>query len=417
MSAAQLHKLFRHFPSATLAGAVSLLLLSLVTMAPCQAGELHELNGLISNGGYALKKNGQTVFSKNLKTRFVPASTIKLLTSLAAIKILGPQYRFHTRIYYDREHKTLYIKGSGDPFLVSEKVDEIAAAIAGKGIEEIQDIVLDDSTFSLEHKETNGADQTTNPYNANCSALAVNFNALPISVIQGAKVTSPEQQTPYLSIMGQIGTDLSSGYHRVNIDAYPRCSSLPNGLLYSGQLFSALLARHGVSVNGAIKKGMVPPFIPLLHHYIAKETVQDLVKATLRSSNNFMANQLFLAVGVKQYGFPATWRKSRRAINNFIKTTLELDENDIRIDEGSGLSTKNAISPKAMLKILEHFKPFANLVPVKYGVRMKSGTLRDSGVFAYAGYITKGEQLNPFVILLNQKRNGRDKILKVLYRQ
>ena len=417
MIAVRLHMLLRRTFLYSVAGAVFLLFSSLLPATSCQARELQELNSIISNGGYALNKNGRTVFSKNLRKRFIPASTIKLLTGLAAIKILGPYYRFHTRIYFDKEYKTLYIKGSGDPYLVSEKVDEITAAIAAKGIVEIQDIVLDDSVFALEYAETKGADQTTKPYNANCSALAVNFNALPLDVLHKARVKSPEQQTPYLPIMGQIGKELPSGYHRVNIDAFPRYSLLSNGLLYTGQLFTALLARHGVKVEGTIKQGQVPPLTPLLYHYIAKETVRDLVKASLRSSNNFMTNQLYLSVGVKQYGFPATWKKSQKAMTVFSQTALGLDKNDIHIEEGSGLSKKNKISPEAMIQILEYFRPYADLVPIKYGVRMKSGTLRESGVFAYAGYVTKGTRLNPFVIMLNQKRNGRDRILKVLHRQ
>jgi serine-type D-Ala-D-Ala carboxypeptidase/endopeptidase (penicillin-binding protein 4) len=415
--AVRLHKLLRNTFSAPVSGAVFFISLSFFLSITCHSRELPEINKYISNGGYALTKNGKTVYSKNLRDAFIPASTIKLITSLAAIEILGPDFHFHTYIYFNQKSKTLYIKGSGDPYLVSEKVHEIIKDIAAKGILVIHDIVLDDSAFTLEHVETKGSDNSQNPYDANCSALAVNFNTLPLKVLHRAKIKSPERQTPYLPIMGQIGKELSSGYHRINIDAFPKYSSLPNRLLYCGQLFKTLLIRQGIHVSGKIKQGQIPPLTPLLHHYIAKESVNTLVEACLLSSNNFMANQLYLAIGVERYGFPATWKKSQKAMNAFLHNFLGLTGKQINMVEGSGLSTENIITPEAMIQVLEKFKPYASLIPIKYGVRMKSGTLRKSGVFCYAGYITKGKHQNPFVILLNQKRNGRDKILKVLYSQ
>ena len=414
MFAVHLHKLLRNAFSQSVSGAVVFFFL---LPAICHAQELPKANKYITNGGYALSKNGKTVFSKNLKKRFIPASTIKLVTSLAALEILGPDYHFSTWIYFDKKRKILYIKGSGDPYLVSEKVRKITLDIASKGIVEISDIVLDDSSFALEHKKTKGSDNSTNPYDAVCSALAVNFNSLPLKVLHKAKVRSPEAQTPYLKIMGQIGKELTSGYHRVNVDAFPQRASLSNGLLYCGQLFKALLRENGVTITGNIKHGDVPLNTPLLHHYIANESVSDLVQRCLLSSSNFMANQLFLALGANVYGFPATWRKGQKTMNAFIHNSLGLSDNQIHMVEGSGLSMENLVSPEAMILILNKFKPFASLIPIKYGVRMKSGTLRKSGVFCYAGFIRKEKSYNTFVVLLNQKRNGRDKILKILYRQ
>jgi D-alanyl-D-alanine carboxypeptidase/D-alanyl-D-alanine-endopeptidase (penicillin-binding protein 4) len=415
--AVHLHKLLRNAFSQSISGAVVFLFLLFFLPFLCHSQELSKASKYITNGGYALSKNGETVFSKNLKKLFIPASTIKLVTSLAALEILGQDYHFNTWIYFDKKHKTLYIKGSGDPYLVSEKVRQITLDIASKGIIEISDIVLDDSAFALEHKETKGSDNSKNPYDAYCSALAVNFNSLPLKVLHKAKVRSPESQTPYLKIMGQIGKELSSGYHRVNIDAFPQHASLTNGLLYCGQLFKALLRENGVTVTGNIKHGKVPENAPQLHHYIASEGVSDLVQRCLLSSSNFMANQLYLALGAKVYGFPATWEKSQKAMNTFIHNSLGLSNNQIHMVEGSGLSMENLASPEAMILVLDKFRPFASLIPIKYGVRMKSGTLRKSGVFCYAGFISKEKSKSPFVILLNQKRNGRDKILKLLYRQ
>ncbi len=377
--------------------------------------EIPELNSLITNGGYALMKSDTALFSKNFRKTFIPASTVKLITSLAALELLGPDFHFTTDIFLDSEN-TLYIKGYGDPFLVSEKVRSLAIRIASLGIGKINAIVLDDSAFSLEHAQTEGSGSSTNPYDSKPAALAVNFNALPLRVVHAAKIQSPEQQTPFLPLMGIIGRNLSTGYHRVNVDAFPRSSSLSNSLLYCGQLFRAMLEEQGISVNGPIRQGTIPDNTPLLLQFRAEESIADLVESCLFSSSNFMANQLYLAMGADRYGYPATWEKSRRLMDDFIHRQLKLTSKQITMVEGSGLSMKNRISPEAMLEVLNRFRPYADLIPVKYGVRMKSGTLRKSGVFCYAGYFSRGKRKDPFVILLNQKRNGRDKILKILYR-
>ena len=371
MFAVHLHKLLRNAFSQSISGVVAFLFLLFFLPFLCHSQELPKASKYITNGGYALSKSEKTVFSKNLKKLFIPASTIKLVTSLAALEILGQDYHFSTWIYFDEQHKTLFIKGSGDPYLVSEKVREITLDIASKGIVEISDIVLDDSAFALEHKETKGSDNSKNPYDVYCSALAVNFNSLPLKVLHKAKVKSPEAQTPYLKIMGKIGKELASGYHRVNIDAFPQRASLTNGLLYCGQLFKALLRENGVTVTGNIKHGKVPENAPLLHHYIASESVSNLVQRCLLSSSNFMANQLFLALGAKVYGFPANWEKSQKAMNTFIQYSLKLSDNQIHMIEGSGLSMENLVSPEAMILVLNKFRPFASLIPIKYGVQMK----------------------------------------------
>ncbi len=396
-------------------GAVFFLIISLLLPLSGQTEELPAVQKYISNGGYALSKNGQIVYSKNLKTTFIPASTIKLVTSLAAIEILGPDHRFKTRFYLDGQ-SNLYIQGFGDPLFVSEKIEKITEIIAEQGITEIHNIILDDSAFALK-KKTDGSENSTNPYDAQCTALGVNFNTLPLQVIHSAKVKSAEHQTPYLPIMGLIGKNLSTGYHRVNLNAFPDTGLIANTLLYSGQLFQALLEKQGIRVSGKIQHATVPTDIPLLLNYIADETVSNLVESCLSSSSNFMANQLYLAVGVKQFGLPATWEKSQKAINRFIQNSLKLTDTQIRMTEGSGLSSKNRISPEAMILVLRKFRPYIKLMPIKYGVKMKSGTLSKSGVFCYAGYFTDKSKNNPFVIMLNQHKNRRDQILKLLYHQ
>jgi D-alanyl-D-alanine carboxypeptidase/D-alanyl-D-alanine-endopeptidase (penicillin-binding protein 4) len=129
-------------------------------------------------------------------------------------------------------------------------------------------------------------------------------------------------------------------------------------------------------------------------------------------SNNFIANQIFLATGAARYGFPATWLKGHRAMQEFAKKDKELSRMNIKLVEGSGLSRNNRLTAGAMLKVLELFKPHAGLLPKKDGVMIKSGTL--TGVYSYAGYLPTTSGLDSFVIILNQQKNNRDEILDIL---
>jgi D-alanyl-D-alanine carboxypeptidase/D-alanyl-D-alanine-endopeptidase (penicillin-binding protein 4) len=168
-----------------------------------------------------------------------------------------------------------------------------------------------------------------------------------------------------------------------------------------------------VEVAGKIRTGPLPGGAPL-HVHISSQNPAEIVAGLLLYSNNFIANQLFLAAGAARFGWPATWDKGRAAMDDFYRDTLNLSARQITVVEGSGLSRQNRVTPKAMLTILEAFKPYAHLLPVDKGRRLKSGTL--TGVYAYAGYFPRpGGGLDPFVLILNQPRNTRDQVLDLLH--
>jgi D-alanyl-D-alanine carboxypeptidase/D-alanyl-D-alanine-endopeptidase (penicillin-binding protein 4) len=85
---------------------------------------------------------------------------------------------------------------------------------------------------------------------------------------------------------------------------------------------------------------------------------------------------------------------------------------EIIFDEGSGISRNNLITARAMLDILEKIRPYAELLPLEKGRYIKSGTM--NGVYSYAGYFQNNGKLDSFVIILNQKKNNRDRILDLM---
>ncbi len=370
-------------------------------------GDYSGSENLLTNGGYLLQKNDRESMSLNPERQFIPASIAKIVTSLAALETLGPNYRFTTRLYLDRDH-SLYIKGSGDPFMVSEEIRIIAAELKAAGVKKITAINLDGTIFIPPGRPSwNGG--SLNPYDAVNSGLAVNFNTVFI-VKNNRGIHSAEEQTPTLPLMRRLGVDIPSGRpQRINISAaIPSLSDV-----YAAQLFAAIFNNAGIKTSPVWERKAPPPGLrPIVVHHSSRSLVQ-VVAPMLLYSNNFIANQLFLALGAGRSGPPGDFSRGRAFMVSFLAAG-GIGSDEIDLFEGSGLSRKNRVSCRGMLKVLERFKDFAALLPNEDGVLIKSGTM--TGIYAYAGYFPTGDNLAPFVIILNQKRNTRDRILTRLRR-
>ena len=373
------------------------------------SGAAAELKRLIVNGGYAVKKNNRYIATRNLHTSYVPASIIKIATALAALDILGPEFRFKTEFYRDARNN-LYIKGWGDPFLISEEVAVIVGRLKGRGCSGIHDIYLDSTAFRLTAM-TDGAGASANPYDALNIALAVNFNTIHIDKSVTGTVVSAEEQTPTLPVMARLAENLEPGNHRININQ-EKSPGIDNSSRYAGELFRAFLKRENITGAGKISLRQIPENLePFYTHYSSK-TLAEMIGPLMLYSNNFIANQLFLVLGAHESGFPATWEKSTQAMADYLQQKHKLSQNEIKIIEGSGLSRKNRVSPHAMIRLLDSFRPYAEFLPRENSRLLKSGTLQ--GVYTFGGYFMENQSLDSFVLLLNQGQNNRDRVLAEL---
>ncbi len=365
--------------------------------------------GLISNGGYAVKKNNKYIAAYNLHIPYVPASILKIATALAALDILGPAYRFRTDFYLD-EAQNLYIRGYGDPFLVSEEVAAIVVTLRELGCTEINGIFLDNTAFELPGP-ADGAGTSDNPYDARNSALAVNFNTIHIRKDINGAVVSAEKQTPTLEMMPELAENLPPGTHRVNIT-----SEMEGGAAimsrYVGELFRAFLKLENITGQGKIATRRTPENLTPIYTHYSRKTLVDIIEPLMRYSNNFIANQIFLSLGTQQYGYPATWDKSIRVIASHLQKKYNLVPMELNIVEGSGLSRNNRVSPRAMIQLLDSFRKYAELLPQENGRYLKTGTL--DGVYSYAGYLITDGRLDSFVLMLNQETNNRKRVLDML---
>jgi len=390
-----------------------LLVVSIQQAMPVKASDADQLiieaAELIDNGGYAVERNGRLLVSHNLHGMYIPASIIKIATALSALEIMGPEYHFETHFLMDAA-RNLYIKGFGDPFLVSEEVSLIMDRLQRLGVHTINNIYLDHSSYQLSYP-TDGLGFSDNPYDALNSGLAVNFNTVKIQVSGKGEVQSAEEQTPTLPLMQRLGKDMKPGSYRINISTDEKKGY---GFIsrYVGELWRAFQQQKGMDGTGEIAEKQVPENLEPVYVHTSGKSLLEIIEPLMLYSNNFIANQLFLACGAKRYGYPATWEKGRRALAEYMQNSLSLAEKDVKMVEGSGLSRRNRISPYAMLALLDAFKPYSRLLPLEDNKRSKSGTLKE--VYSYAGYFMNSGELGGYVLILNQPDNRRDKLLALL---
>ena len=231
------------------------------------------------------------------------------------------------------------------------------------------------------------------------------MNTVFIKIESNGLISSAEEQTPLTPLALQLGKKLSVGSHRV---------SLPPGLgiHYAGELIQAFFGQRGFTFEiQKIAIRSVSSEDRIIYTHVNEITLSEIIAGMMRYSNNFTANQLLLSIGLKRYGAPSNLRKGSLAIQEYLKRELKIFVDQFVVVEGSGISRKNRLTPEAVLHLLRAFKDKKNLFHRERGILFKTGTLR--GVYTKAGYLPGNEPLY-FVILLNQQKNNRDKILELL---
>jgi len=390
-----------------------LFLLPFIITTNLYCEKLDDLGHLIGNRDAVLvaDPNGHIVFSKNVDTPLIPASTLKLFTALVAIHYLGPDYKFFTEFYMDR-HSNLKIKGYGDPLLISETVVEMIRHLSMRlsakyGI--INDLILDDSYFGVQ-TVIPGVNVSYEPYDAPNGALCVNFNTVNFKRNKNGVYVSAESQTPLLPFILPRIRDSQIDHGRIVL------SSQRNEITrYAGHLFLYFLNKEGIRLKGDVRLGKIQKEADkLIYRYVSSFSLIQSLSKLFEYSNNFIANQLLIATGAKVYGPPGSLEKGVRAALIYAKNILEIDY--VRIEEGSGISRKNKISARNFYKILNAFTPHYFLMQQTDNMYYKTGTLK--GIHTRAGYIKKKNgELYPFVLLINTPGKSPKPMMDIIQRE
>ena len=362
----------------------------LLTPVPALAGAKEKVAALAPSGlVLVLDEKGNELIAQNADKPFVPASVAKIVTAWLAMEVLGRDYRFETKFYLDK-NRVLYVRGGGDPFLISEELAELARElVAAIGKEPITGTVLDASYYPSDLRIP-GIEQTGEAYDALNSALAVNFNTI-AAVRKGKTVRSAETQTPITPLaISQFRARGPKGRGRISLSQDPAVS-----LQYAGELIAAFIEKAGGSVKGKITPGTVPKGLEPVYVHKSRPLSQILA-ALLIASNNYIANQVFLEIG-GTLGGSVSLEKSLKVANGILAANGLAE--DIHLEEGSGISRGTRFTARGLAKVLTLFAPHADLLHGHDGGANKTGTF--SGVRTLAGYAdTKSHGRVRFVISL-----------------
>src|SRR5947207_581752 len=305
-----------------------------------------------------------------------PASVMKIVTTYAALELLGPAYRWKTETYAEGEE--LFLRGYGDPNLNYESFWLLLRNLRDRGLRELRgDVVLDRSYFGPAQYSPFDS-ELFRPYNVTPDALLVNFKSLRFTFIpegdKGVRVFA-EPALPGLEIVNQLklgdsGCPDGNRAFRELIQASfqsrpPRASFLGtypvtcgerdlNIALHDPQDYVAAMIRQlwsemGGTWSGNVRDGVVPPTARLVYVH-ESEPLGDIVRDINKFSNNVMARQLFLTLGAELGGPPARAEEAARAIKEWV--TKKIAAPELVLENGSGLSRTERISAQHLAALL-----------------------------------------------------------------
>ena len=309
-----------------------------------------------------------------------PASVMKLVTTFAALEILGPSYTWKTESWLDgnlnegRLDGNLVLKGYGDPKFNLESLLLFVRDLRNRGLREINgDLVLDRSFFSVEAHDPGQFDnEPTRPYNVGPDALLINFKSfrlqfVPDDVNRSVLVYS-EPLLPQVNVVNNLhlapgfcdvwpekpavaGNNLTFfGVFPSSCGEKSRYFSLLSPNDYVATLFRQFWQQAGGTWTGKVREAQLPPDAKLFSSW-ESPPLSELIRDVNKFSINVMARQIYLTLGTRDTGPPATLEKSGRAVRDWL-ARREMTFSELAIDNGAGLSRSDRISPRHLGQLL-----------------------------------------------------------------
>jgi D-alanyl-D-alanine carboxypeptidase/D-alanyl-D-alanine-endopeptidase (penicillin-binding protein 4) len=305
-----------------------------------------------------------------------PASVMKLVTTYAALELLGPAFRWRTEVYQDGQD--LVLKGYGDPKLNYESFWMLLRNLRGRGLREIRgDIVFDRSYFAARAHEPID-NELFRPYNVVPDALLVNFKSLrfvfwpedgkvrmfvepplpgfdlrnSLKISDGA---CPEgrafRDLIQASFQSKPPRAAFTGFYPVSCGERELNVALHHPEDYVAGMVRLLWSEMGGSWSGRIREGVVSPSAKLLYAH-ESEPLGEIVRDINKFSNNVMARQLYLTLAAELGGTPAQPEAAARAVSQWL-TFKGIEAPELALENGSGLSRHERASAATLMALLQ----------------------------------------------------------------
>ena len=326
------------------------------------------------------------LFAYDAERPMNPASVMKLVTTFAALELLGPDYRWKTETYLGGSladgtlDGDLIVKGYGDPKITIEQWQRLMAALRAQGLAAVTgDLVLDRSHFGLPPHDPAAFDgEPIMPYNVGPDALLVNFKAvrLVFGPSAGGDAVDLRTEPPLPGIAlgppprlgngvcndwrSAVGAAFANGAASARVtfsgrypascaerDWYVALLDAPN---YAHAMFTTYFGAAGGQFTGTLREGRAPagaaPFVTL-----ESPPLYDIVRDINKLSNNVMARQLFLTLATTAFAPPVSTAQAAETVRRWLaKRKLRMPE--LVLENGSGLSRRERVSAGSLARLL-----------------------------------------------------------------
>ena len=315
-----------------------------------------------------------------------PASTMKLVTTFAALELLGPDYRWRTEAYADGPiadgtlDGNLVLKGYGDPKITIEQFQALIGELRATGLKTIRgDLVLDRSYFAPVGRDPAAFDaQPLKPYNVNPDALLINFKsvrfvfapsaagdaveiraepALAAVALHGAPRVTAGECSDWRATLAASFANRADSAEATFGGRYPAACgehdwyvALLDHPHYALGMFTRYWLEAGGVFAGGVRDGRAPPGAKPVAT-LQSAPLYDVVRDINKLSNNVMARQLFLTLAANEYPPPATTARAAGAVRRWL-AQRKLAFPELVLDNGSGLSRRERISARSMARLL-----------------------------------------------------------------
>ena len=324
---------------------------------------------------------GRTLLSRNADLVLLPASTLKLMTTATALDALGPEFRYTTRLYHFGQETggtlrgDLVIRGAGDPTFGSEwtsddPLKDWAEALYASGVRRVEGRIIGDDDRFEDAAYGEGWDIShigVESYAQPAGGLAWHDNLFNVRFRDGKATVDPPDFIEFVTDLaaqrhggGRLRVDRVLGTNQVRLSGavpsgYRGTVQLPveNPTLYTVAAFADRLAGAGIAVDAALVDvddiATAPDYegAEPLRAYVSPP-LRDIIQHTNRKSDNFFAEHLFRSLSAS-----GSTSASARRVKDLL-AAAGADTDGISIQDGSGLSRKDMITPASMAALLAY---------------------------------------------------------------
>jgi D-alanyl-D-alanine carboxypeptidase/D-alanyl-D-alanine-endopeptidase (penicillin-binding protein 4) len=402
----------------------------------------------LSGVSVVVREAGQPspLFTHDADRAVNPASVMKLVTTYAALDLLGRDYRWKTEAYLSGKldasgtlHGDLILKGYGDPKITIEQWRAFMADLRARGLNRVTgDLVLDRSWFKLpEHDPAAFDAEPLRPYNVGPDALLVNFKAVRFAFAPDpahnavAVRADPPLPDVALGAAPQLANGDCGDWRALVLPNYVNEAATASAAFpgrypqscgerdwyvalldhphYVHGMFATYFREKGGAFDGGLREGRVPPGAT---PFAVMESVPlyDVMRDVNKLSNNVMARQIFLTLATARHPPPATPALAADVVQAWLKEK-KLPLAGLVLENGSGLSRRERLTANGLARLLasadaspvrEEFASSLAVAAVDGTVQkrfrdgsvagqalLKTGSLE--GVRALAGYVIDAE--------------------------